>query len=50
MFPSDIEMYRFDGHPLVQFRHDGSLVMVGSSEDMREEENQGECSLVSETF
>lgn len=39
MLPCDIKVYRLDRHPLVQFRHDGTLVVVRPSEDVRQEEN-----------
>lgn len=39
MFPGDIKVDGLDGHPLVQFLHDGALVVVWPSEDVREEED-----------
>lgn len=35
MFPSDVKMFLFDRHVLVEGVHIRSFVVVGSSEEMR---------------
>lgn len=45
MLPGNIEVDGFDRHALVELLHDGTLVMVGSAEDIGEELDHGAVQL-----
>lgn len=50
MFPSDVEMLGLDGHILMQADHIGSLVVVGPTEEVCEEEDHGGMQLGDVTY